>query len=120
MLQRKESDIEQITGDEGTKIRQYFSPTNTGEKISYSLAQFALDSGKKSKMHKINSSEIYYILKGTGEITINNIIYELSENDSIFVPPGAKQFIRNTGAGDLKFLCIVCPPWKKEEETVLE
>ena len=75
MLHKKESDLDQIEGEEGTKIRQYFDPANTGEKINYSLAQFTLDSGKKSKIHAINSSEIYYILKGAGELTIDNIIY---------------------------------------------
>ena len=120
MFQKRESDILEIQGDEGTKIRQYFSPENTGDKINYSLAQFILQSGKKSKLHKISSSEIFYILEGQGEITIDNIIFKLTKNDSIFVPPGAKQFIRNTGSADLKFLCIVNPAWKKEEETILE
>ena len=120
MLQKKESDIVEFAGDEGTKIRQYFSPENTGAKINYSLAQFTLESEKKSRLHKITSSEIYYILEGQGEITIDNIIFKLAKNDSIFVPPSAKQFIRNTGKEDLKFLCIVYPPWKKEQETILE
>ena len=120
MFQKRESDILEIQGDEGTKIRQYFSPENTGDKINYSLAQFTLEPEKKSKLHKIKSTEIYYILEGQGEITIDNIIFKLTKNDSIFVPPSAKQFIRNTSKEDLKFLCIVYPPWKKAEEGILE
>ena len=120
MLQKKESEIVEILGDEGTKVRQYFGPENTGGKINYSLAQFTLEPGKKSKLHKIKPSETYYILEGKGEITIDNIIFSLTKNDSIFVPPSAKQFIRNTGNEDLKFLCIVYPPWKKEDEKILE
>ena len=120
MFQKKESDIVEFQGDEGTKIRQYFDPGNTGGKINYSLAQFTLEPEKKSRLHKIRSSEIYYILEGQGEITIDNIIFKLAKNDSIFVPPSAKQFIRNTGKADLKFLCIVYPPWKKEDENILE
>ena len=84
------------------------------------MAQFTLEAGKKSKLHKIKSSEIYYVLEGQGEITIDNIIFNLLKNDSIFVPPSAKQFIRNTGQEDLKFLCIINPPWKKEDENMLE
>ena len=120
MLQKKESDIVEFQGDEGTKIRQYFDPQNTGDKINYSLAQFTLESGKKSKLHKIKSTEVYYIIEGQGEIAIDNIIFKLAKNDSIFVPPSAKQFIKNTGKKDLKFLCIVYPPWKKEDEKMLE
>ena len=60
------------------------------------------------------------MLDGQGELTIDNIIFKVGKNDSVFVPPGAKQFIRNTSNRDLKFLCIVDPPWKKEEEVILE
>lgn len=120
MFQKKESDVAEIRGDEGTKIRQYFSPENTAGKINYSLAQFTLEPEKKSKSHRISSSEIYYVLDGQGELTIDNIIFKVGKNDSVFVPPGAKQFIRNTSNRDLKFLCIVDPPWKKEEEVILE
>jgi mannose-6-phosphate isomerase-like protein (cupin superfamily) len=36
----------------------------------------------------------------------------------VYIPPGAEQHIRNTGAGDLKFLCIVDPAWRAEDEEV--
>ena len=49
MFQKRESEIVEIQGDEGTKIKQYFSPENTADKINYSLAQFTLESGKKIK-----------------------------------------------------------------------
>lgn len=39
---------------------------------------------------------------------------------AVYIPPGGKQRIRNTGAGDLEFLCIVDPAWRPEDERVLE
>jgi mannose-6-phosphate isomerase-like protein (cupin superfamily) len=36
----------------------------------------------------------------------------------IYIPPHAKQFIQNTGKLDLKFLCIVDPAWRAEDEEV--
>ena len=117
---RKSSEIETILGSEGTKIKQYFHPHNTLNGIGYSLAHFTLGSGKKSTLHKIKSSEIYYILEGEAILTIDDEIYQLKKDDSIYVPPSSMQYIENAGKSDLRFLCIVEPAWKPEDETILE
>jgi len=120
MSLRKNSEIDSIEGNEGTKIKQFFHPHNTLNGINYSLAQFTLEIGKKSKLHKMKSSEIYYILEGKGNLKIDNETYALEKNDSAFVPPNSSQFIENIGKEDLKFLCIVEPAWKIDDETLLE
>ena len=120
MSLRKNSQIDTIQGNEGTKIKQYFHPHNTLNGISYSLAQFTLESGKKSKLHKMSSSEIFYILDGTGILHINDETHHLNKDDSAYVPPNARQFIENSGKGDLRFLCIVEPAWRAEDEILLE
>ena len=120
MSVRKDSEIETITGNEGTKIKQYFHPHNTLNGISYSLAQFTLKVGKKSLLHKIKSSEIYYILEGDAVLRINKESHQLKKDDSIYVPPMSEQYIENTGSTNLRFLCIVEPAWKPEDEIILE
>ena len=120
MSLRKNSEIESIQGNEGTSIKQFFHPHNTLEGIGYSLAQFTLESGKKSKLHKMKSSEIYYILEGKANLRIEDEIIELEKDDSAYVPPNSKQNIENIGNGDLRFLCIVEPAWKADDEIILE
>ena len=120
MSVRKNSEIETIPGNEGTKIKQYFHPHNTLNGISYSLAQFTLNIGKKSLLHKIKSSEIYYILEGDAVLRINKESHQLKKDDSIYVPPMTEQCIENTGLTNLRFLCIVEPAWKPEDEIILE
>jgi len=120
MSLRKNSEIESIHGDEGTKIKQYFHPHNTLNGINYSIAQFTLEPKKKSKLHKMSSSEIYYILEGSGKLKINDDTYHLEKDDSAYVPPNSKQFIENTGSKNLRFLCIVEPAWKADDEILLE
>jgi len=120
MSLRKNSEIISIQGDEGTKIKQYFHPHNTLNGINYSIAQFTLEPGKKSKLHKMRSSEIYYILEGNGILRTDEDIHHMEKDDSVFVPPNSKQFIENTGSINLRFLCIVEPAWKTVDETVLE
>ncbi len=120
MSLRKNSEIEYIQANEGTKIKQYFHPHNTLNGINYSMAQFTLEAGKKSKLHKMSSSEIYYILEGSGKLKINEDTYHLERDDSVYVPPNSKQFIENTGSINLRFLCIVEPAWKADDEILLE
>ena len=120
MSLRKNSEIDSIQGNEGTEIKQYFHPHNTLNGINYSLAQFTLGSGKKSKLHKMSSSEIYYILDGSGILHVDGESHYLEKDDSAYVPPNSKQFIENIGTNDLKFLCIVEPAWKADDEVLLE
>lgn len=120
MSVRKNSEINSIQGHEGTSIKQYFHPHNTLNGINYSLAQFTLEPGKRSKLHKIKSSEIYYILEGIGQLKVDDDVLDVEKDDSVFVPPNSIQHIENTGTKSLRFLCIVEPAWKADNETILE
>jgi len=118
MLIKKNSEIESVQGNKGIEIKQYFHPHNTLNGISYSLAQFTLEPGKKSRNHKIKSSEIYYILEGEAILKIDMQSYQLGKDDSIYVPLMSEQCIKNIGSVDLRFLCIVDPAWKPEDEII--
>ena len=74
---KEDAKINFIQGEENAKIKQYFDPKNTSNGISYSLAQFTLEIGEKTKLHKIKSSEIYYILEGNGKLRIDGNEFEL-------------------------------------------
>ena len=120
MSQIRNSEVKFIEGQKGSKIKQYFDPKNTSNGIKFSITQCILDPGKKSKKHKLRSSEIYYILDGCGKLRIQEKIFNLEKDDSVFVPSNSEQFIENTGTSDLKFLCIVDPAWQIQDEMVLE
>ncbi|MBD0343357.1 MAG: hypothetical protein ICV63_00680, partial [Coleofasciculus sp. Co-bin14] len=38
--------------------------------------------------------------------------------DAVYIPPNARQFIRNCGEEALVFICIVDPAWRKEDEKI--
>jgi mannose-6-phosphate isomerase-like protein (cupin superfamily) len=44
---------------------------------------------------------------------------EVGPECAVYIPPQAMQYIENTGNSDLKFLCIVDPAWRKEDEFVV-
>jgi mannose-6-phosphate isomerase-like protein (cupin superfamily) len=64
----------------------------------------------------MKTSEIFYILQGSGIMHIEEEQKTVKKNETIFVPPMSRQFIENKGESDLIVLCIVDPAWKQEDE----
>jgi len=120
MKVRKVEEVEALEGNEGTIIRQIFHPHNTLNGITYSLSHSLVMPGKRSKIHKMKTSEIYYILDGKGILHIDDEVFTVSKDHAIYIPPHSKQFIENTGNEELKILCIVDPAWRQEDEIALE
>ena len=119
MIIKRIQDIEPISGDEGTEIRQIFHPHNTLDGIRYSLAQSIIQPGKTSKPHKMKTSEVYFVLEGKGVLHIDDELVIVDKHQSIFVPPFSLQYLENTGDVELKVLCIVDPAWKKDDEVLI-
>ena len=44
---------------------------------------------------------------------------EVGPERAVYIPPNSIQYIENTGNSDLKFLCIVDPAWREDEEEFL-
>ncbi len=115
----KQSDAPEFLAGDETSIREILHPDKNHIPIKYSLAVASLKPGKSSLSHSLNSSEVYFITKGKGEADIDGEKFPLSVGDCLWIPPGAIQYIENTGTEDLVFLCIVHPEWRAEEEFIL-
>ena len=107
-----------IAGDNAI-LRELLHPDKAELKLRYSLAHAMLKPGHSSYRHKLKTSEIYYILEGEGLMHIDNESARVLPGQVIYIPPDSVQYIKNTGKGDLKFLCIVDPAWRKEDEVIL-
>lgn len=85
--------------------------------LSYSIAHAIVPAGESTLPHVLgHSSELYYILEGTAEVHVGNEVQTVRPGMAVLIPPGARQYVRNTGGGDLVFLCIVSPQWTREDE----
>jgi mannose-6-phosphate isomerase-like protein (cupin superfamily) len=118
MLVRKLNDCEQFIAGDGTLLREMLHPDKQPIYLRYSLAHAIVPVGQTSQPHSLRTSEVYYILSGMGEMHIDGEVQTLESGDTVYIPPNAKQFIRNSGEADLVFICIVDPAWEKEDETV--
>ena len=118
MLIRSLSACEEFIAGDNTILRELFHPDKQDIALRYSLAHAIVKPGEISQVHSLATSEVYYILVGTGIMHIDDEKQEVVPGDAIYIPPHAKQCIHNHGEQDLVFLCIVDPAWKKEDEIV--
>ncbi len=116
MIVKKIEEIEGFTGQEGTRIKQIFSPNEINNSIRYSIAHCTINPGNSSKSHTMKTSEMYYIIQGNGVMHVGEEHKQVKQNDVIFVPPMSKQFLENNGETQLVALCIVDPAWRQEDE----
>jgi mannose-6-phosphate isomerase-like protein (cupin superfamily) len=113
------SNIKPFITTDGSLIREIFHPERHNLPISCSIAHATLKVGESTKPHTLRkSSEIYVILSGKGIMHINDEKHLLNQGDAVFIPAGSVQYIENAEEEDLKFLCIVDPCWKEEEDEV--
>jgi mannose-6-phosphate isomerase-like protein (cupin superfamily) len=108
-----------LAGDQ-TCLRELLHPDKHQLKLRYSLAHGTLAPGRRSKLHVLKSSEVYYFISGQGRFTIDDRAVPIEAGTTLYVPPGGAQSLENTGSKDIEFLCLVDPAWKPEDEQVLE
>lgn len=110
---------EEFVAGDSTILRELLHPAKENLKLRYSLAYAVVKPGEVSLRHKLVNSEVYYILEGEGMMFIDNESGKVHQNQVVYIPPHAVQYIRNVGNRDLKFLCIVDPAWRPEDEEVV-
>lgn len=101
-------------------LRELLHPDKESLDIGYSLAHAVVKPGEKTLPHRLESSEVYYVLEGRGLIHIDGERAEIEAGQAAYIPPLAVQFVENTGPDDLAFLCIVDPAWRAGDEAILK
>lgn len=63
-----------------------------------------LAAGDWLALHRHAQPEIYYILSGSGTMTIDGVPREVAAGTGVFIPGNAEHAIRNAGPAALRFL----------------
>jgi mannose-6-phosphate isomerase-like protein (cupin superfamily) len=120
MIRKDLKDCAEITAGDNSILKEILNPDKEDLQITYSLAYARVLAAKTTLSHKLKSSEVYYFIKGKGEMYINDEKEPVSGGQTVYVPPESVQKLKNTGSEDLVFLCIVDPAWKAGDEKVVE
>lgn len=119
MIFKKLDSIPVFTAGDDTIIQEWLHPKNDAVNISYSIAFAELEAGASSLPHILQTrTEVYIVLEGTGVAYIGGTAQAMQKNDLLLIPEGVEQYVKNVGDSTLKFICIVSPPWSKEDEVV--
>jgi len=119
MFIRELHDCEEFTAGDNCALREVLHPDKADLALRYSLAHAVVKPGDTTWLHRLRTSEVYYIIEGEGVMHINDESAPIRPGSTVYIPPMAKQCITNSGKTDLKFICIVDPAWRKEDEEVL-
>lgn len=120
MLVRKLQNCPEIIAGDNTRLRELLHPDREYSFSGrYSLAHAVLAPGQVSKKHRLKTDEVYFILSGSGRMHVDDEVARVEKGDAVDIPPGAIQWIENTGESELSFLCIVDPAWKAHDEQIL-
>jgi len=88
--------------------------------LKCSIVHAIVPQGDQTLPHRLkNTTEIYYILSGSGEMHIEGEKAAVGKGMAVVIPPGAVQYIINTGEERLEFIAVCDPAWKEEDEEVL-
>ena len=120
MFKVKPSERPEFVAGDHTRLREVLHPAKHPLKLGYSLAHGSLGPGQRSKWHVLASSEVYYFIAGQGRFMIDDEVATVEAGTTVYVPPGGRQSLENTGTEDIEFLCLVDPAWKAEQERILE
>jgi len=118
MFIRSLNDCSEFTAGDNCRLREILHPDKADLALRYSLAHAVVAPGQTTWLHALRTSEVYHILSGEGSMHIDGKQAPVRPGDTVYIPPKAKQQIKNTGSTDLVFLCIVDPAWKNEDEVV--
>jgi mannose-6-phosphate isomerase-like protein (cupin superfamily) len=109
------SDCPEIIANDLCALRELLHPDHDKQAVGYSLAHAVIAPGQATLPHHLEgASEVYYLISGSGRMHIGGEAQEVQAGDTILIPPGAVQFLENTGAIPIVFLAIVEPAWQPE------
>ena len=108
-----------INTDHGSEIRPLMDRT-TSSGTQCSLAEEILPPNCAVTPHYHREiEEIYYVVSGSGLMTVGNETREVAAGDAIYVPRGHQHTLKNTGTEPIR-LILVCGPAFFYEDQVFE
>lgn len=90
--------------------------SNAGSDPHASIARARVPPGVTTRWHRLkDTTERYVILEGRGCVEVGDLAaQDVAAGDVVLIPPLCRQRITNVGEGDLIFLAICTPRFRRE------
>ena len=95
---------------------------NSTADTAVSVARARVEPGVTTRWHRLRGvTERYLILVGQGRVEVGDLLTEqVGPGAVVFIPPGIRQRITNTGEGDLLLLAVCTPRFTRTVDQDLE
>ena len=107
---RDEEVLETTYRAHGGGIAQMILDRRVLKEIGF-LAIAQLEPGKQLEAHADPMEEIYFIMSGEGEMTLDDETRHVVPGDAIWIPTGSRHGLSNTGTDDCVILVVASPAW---------
>lgn len=87
----------------------------TGSARNLAITLVEMEPGGVQQVHSHKPEQMYYILEGSGIMTVNGEQRPVQAGDCVFYPSYAKHGLKNTGATVLRYLSAASPSFTREE-----
>ena len=94
----------------GGAIAQMILDQRTLKEIGF-FACATLDKGKVIETHIDAMEEIYFIVSGTGEMSVDEDTRHVVPGDAIWIPAGSPHALANSEASEMFILVVASPNW---------
>jgi len=96
-------------GHHGSFSKMLVSPENSETKdIDFRISIYHPQGYAEPHVHQV-AENVYYIIKGTGLVELDGEEFVVEPNTVIYMPPGVKHGIWNTGFEDLVMIVLAVP-----------
>lgn len=121
MLVRRTNEAEEITANDGCRLRELLHPDRDESGLPYSLAVARVEPGRRTSPHCLTEeSEVYFVVRGQGRMHVGEAESLLQAGDAVVIPAAAVQWIECIGEEPLEFLALVSPPWQADHDVRAE
>ena len=87
--------------------------TSGAQYLTTSLVE--IKPGGKQRMHSHAPEQVYYMLEGTGIMTVGTETGSIVPGDCVFIPSGMAHGLMNDGKMTLKYFSAAAPAFEREQ-----
>lgn len=112
----KRDQVKPLVSEFGEIVRELASPSIAGLR-RHSVAEVIIRPGGRSVRHyHRQAEEVYYILRGQGQMILDGEVRLVGPGDVVIIPPPAQHVIHNTGLEELVMVVTCAPAWAPDDQ----
>lgn len=98
----------------GALSKMLVGPEKGGSaRVDFRISRYAPNAYVEEHAHKVQE-QIYYVIEGEGVLTVDGEPRLMRPHDYVYLPPGVRHAISNTGTGGLVFFVVTTPALDEE------